>query len=166
MQAREGEEVLKQAYQLAIQSNAIQDYLKRFDAAVIPSSCQATVAAQVTKLKSMQTIIWNTMIAMAAGSVTVDDATLKSLLNKQAGDTEALLGMEKLVIAITGDATPNWAGDIEKVLHQATQIKTSDPDYDDPYEPESEAEPSTSTHHSLTISKTQPKLELVSESVL
>lgn len=119
LQAKEGEEALKQAYLLAIQSNNITDYIARFDSVKIPESCQGIVNAQLTKLKSTQHIIWNTMISMAVGGITIDEETLKTLLNKQAGDVVAMMEMEKLANAMKLDDTATWATDIETIITEA-----------------------------------------------
>lgn len=129
---------MHQAYLLAVQSNSISDYIQRFNSATVPAACQATVAAQLSKLKAVQTIIWNAMIALAAGSLVIDEDALKSLLEKQAGDQVALLEMEKLATAIAMDATPSWASEIGQVISNESQVpklpaaENLDPVYDDP----------------------------------
>lgn len=135
LQNKHASETLRQAYLLAVQSNEIEDYLRRFDSVKVPDSCQNIVAAQIAKLKSVQQIIWNTMISMAVGNVTIDDSTLKALLNKQAGESVALLEMEKLASAIQMDMSSDWAADIASVITEApksTKAAIMDPIYDDP----------------------------------
>nr|WIV69346.1 hypothetical protein [Bovine gammaherpesvirus 4] len=119
LQASDCQETLYQSYLLAIQSNNISDYLMRFDSVKIPDGCQGVVSAQIAKLKSVQNIIWNTMISMAVGSITIDDAAVETLLERRAGDTMALMEMEKLANAIKMDVTQEWAGDIDKLLVNA-----------------------------------------------
>lgn len=128
---------MNQAYLLAVQSNSITDYINRFNAATVPEACQATMNAQLSKLKSIQGIIWNAMIALAAGTVVIDEEALKSLLEKQAGDQVALIEMEKLATAIAMDTTSSWAAEISHVISHESQVPQhsptkSDPVYDDP----------------------------------
>ncbi|AJG42981.1 hypothetical protein KM481_gp51 [Harp seal herpesvirus] len=118
IQNNQSEEALKQAYLLAVQSNNITDYLQRFDSVKIPESCQQAISNQITKLKSVQHIIWNTMISIAVGNVTIDDSVLKALINKQAGESLALVEMEKLVSALQMDVSKNWAQNIAQVVTQ------------------------------------------------
>lgn len=137
IESSNSEETLRQAHLLAVQSNNISDYLKRFDSIKIPEGCQSVVQGQLAKLKSVQTIIWNTMISMAVGQITIDDASLKTLLDKQAGDNIALMEMEKLATAITLDESTNWALDIEKIITEPTKVisqppRLIDPIYDEP----------------------------------
>nr|BEG23129.1 homolog of EHV2 ORF55 tegument protein UL51 [Macronycteris gammaherpesvirus 1] len=135
LQNKQNTECLKQAYILAIKSNEIEDYLKRFDAVKVPDSCQNIIGAQISKLKSIQQIIWNTMISMAVGNVSIDDSALKTLLNKQAGESIALLEMEKLAAAIQMDTSTDWAADIASVVTEAPgAIKPNlvQPIYDEP----------------------------------
>lgn len=138
-QSQTNQATLSQAYKLAVQSSAITDFLQRFDSATVPVGCQATVRAQVTKLQSLRNVIWNTMIAIAAGTVTVEDATLKTLLQKQAGETLSLVEMERLAAAIAGDSTVSWAQEIDNVICNPPN-PVEDPVYDDPYESEEESE--------------------------
>ncbi|ALE14769.1 ORF55 [Felid gammaherpesvirus 1] len=120
-QNNQSTEILKQAYLLAVQSNNITDYLQRFDCVRIPESCKHTIANQISKLKSVQYIIWNTMISMAIGNVTIDDSALKALLDKQAGESIALIEMEKLVTALQMDVSKNWAHEIAQTVVQPPQ---------------------------------------------
>nr|UTK45512.1 tegument protein UL51 [Equid gammaherpesvirus 5]UTK45591.1 tegument protein UL51 [Equid gammaherpesvirus 5]UTK45669.1 tegument protein UL51 [Equid gammaherpesvirus 5]UTK45748.1 tegument protein UL51 [Equid gammaherpesvirus 5] len=145
IQNKQSEEALRQAHLLALQSNDITDYLRRFDAVRVPESCQSIVQAQIAKLKSVQQIIWNTMISMAVGNVTIDDSTLKTLLNKQAGESMALLEMEKLATALKMDTSTDWAQNIAAVVtapvtaaprpvceRMEEQEQLMEPLYDDP----------------------------------
>lgn len=143
LEGRNNTETLRQAHLLAVQSNNISDYIKRFDSVKIPEGCQSVVQGQLTKLKSVQTIIWNTMISMAVGQITIDDASLQTLLDKQAGDNIALMEMEKLATAITLDESTNWALDIEKIITEPPKtilqqpiisqpVKLIEPIYDEP----------------------------------
>ncbi|AMA67412.1 tegument protein UL51 [Vespertilionid gammaherpesvirus 1] len=135
---QQNEESLKQAYLLAVQSNNISDYLRRFDTVKIPQSCQHIVSSQISKLKSVQHIIWNTMISIAIGNITIDDSTLKALLHKQAGESVALLEMEKLAAAIHMDMSKDWAAEIAAVVTEAPRATNNfkDPIYDIPEEDE------------------------------
>ncbi|ATA58286.1 Tegument protein UL51 [Eptesicus fuscus gammaherpesvirus] len=136
LRSRNGEAVLHQAYLLAVQSNQISDYLRRFDAARVPDSCRAVVNAQVAKLRSVQSVIWNAMISLAVGGITIEDASLQALLDKQAGETLALVEMEKLATAIKMDDSQNWATDIERLLHPlAVPTQLSPETAPDSYEP-------------------------------
>lgn len=120
IQDRGDKKTLKQAYLLAVQSNNISDYIRRFDSVKIPASCKVVVSAQLAKLKSVQNVIWNTMLAMAVGGLTIDEEGLQTLLEKQAGDTVALMEIEKLATAITLDESTNWATDISKMVVTTT----------------------------------------------
>ncbi|ARW78117.1 tegument protein UL51 [Common bottlenose dolphin gammaherpesvirus 1 strain Sarasota] len=117
LQGHQNDKVLKHAYLLAVQSNNISDYLRRFDSVKIPDSCKGAVNSQLKKLKAVQNVIWNAMIAMAAGDLTVNEEGLQTLLDKQAGDTLALLEMEKLAAVIAMDESTHWAANIaQKVV--------------------------------------------------
>ncbi|UTM05537.1 tegument protein UL51 [Equid gammaherpesvirus 2] len=137
LQNRQGEEAIRQAHMLALQSNEITDYLQRFDSVRVPESCQSIVSAQIAKLRSVQHIIWNTMISMAVGNVTIDDSTLRVLLNKQAGESMALMEMEKLAAALKMDGSTDWAQNIASVVTAPPraareQMAFREPIYDDP----------------------------------
>nr|QRE02535.1 Tegument protein [Otarine gammaherpesvirus 4] len=116
LQEQECGKALKHAYLLAVQSNNITDYIRRFDSVKIPDSCQAVVNAQLAKLRSVRNIIWNALISMAAGGLAVDEDGLQALLDRQASDSVALMEMEKIATAITMDDTANWAGDIANMI--------------------------------------------------
>lgn len=122
LHSRENLPTIKQAYLLAVQSNQISDYLQRFDSHKIPPSCKGTVEAQLSKLRHVQNIVWNTMISLATGAVSVDDATLQTLLNKQAGETVTLLEMEKLANAIKLSGAHEWAAQIEALITQPSTV--------------------------------------------
>lgn len=147
-QHQQQEGILKQAHLLAVQANNIEEYLNRFDSAHVPESCKSVVEAQITKLRAVQGVIWNTMISMASGSLSIDDETLKTLIEKQADDSLALMEMEKLATVIKMDESTNWAVDIGASLlgsGQASNVIYDDvalqqlgggtmPLYDDPEE--------------------------------
>lgn len=121
---------LRQAYSLAIQSNKITDYLGRFDSIQIPDSCKAVVTAQISKLKAIRTVIWNTLISMSIGEINIEEEGLQALLDKQAGDSLALMEVEKIAHAIKMDETSNWAVDIASIIDTANKsvIESSDKD--------------------------------------
>lgn len=112
---------LKQAYSLAVQSNKITDYLGRFDSIHIPDSCKAVVSAQISKLKAIRTVIWNTLISMSIGEINIEEEGLQALLDKQAGDNLALMEVEKIAHAIRMDETSNWALDIASIIDTANK---------------------------------------------
>lgn len=64
----------------------------------------------------MQIIIWNTMISMAVGNVTIEDSVFQSLMEKRAGETLSLIEIEKVATAIKADTNMDWISDIEKVI--------------------------------------------------
>ncbi|AAT00070.1 JM93 [macacine gammaherpesvirus 11] len=107
---------LRQTYLLAVQSNKITEYLRRFDAARVPAGCQETVRIQISKLKSIQNVIWNAMLSLAIGDITVDESAFHALLNKRADETVSLLEMEKLATTIASDDSVTWAAEINNVL--------------------------------------------------
>lgn len=113
----ENEKVMNQAYLLAQQANEINGHLQRFDRARIPESCRATVEAQISKLTSVRTIIWNTLISLAAGTITINDRTLEALIDRQAGEVMAMGEAEKLALALKMDSTSAWASEIEKLVY-------------------------------------------------
>ncbi|CAA45679.1 unnamed protein product [Saimiriine gammaherpesvirus 2] len=123
LQNSDSDASLRQAYLLAVQLNNITDYLKRFDEASVPESCKSVVQTQITKLKSVRNIIWNTMLSMAVGGVTIDDAALKTLLDKRAGESIALIEMEKLATAIVMDDSKAWAKEINNIILSAEHEK-------------------------------------------
>ncbi|AAC95580.1 orf 55 [Ateline gammaherpesvirus 3] len=130
LQSKDSEASLRQAYLLAVQLNNITDYLKRFDEANVPESCKSVVNTQITKLKSVRDIIWNTMLSMAVGGVTIDDAALKTLLEKRAGESIALIEMEKLATAIVMDDSKSWAKEINNIILSAEHEKQGSLDSD------------------------------------
>ncbi len=95
---------LRQVYLLAVQANSITDHLKRFDAVRVPESCRGVVEAQVAKLEAVRSVIWNTMISLAVSGIEMDENGLKALLDKQAGDSLALMEMEKVATALKMDS--------------------------------------------------------------
>lgn len=116
IQENESKVTIEQAYILATQVNQISDYLKRFDTVRVPDGCQSLVNAQINKLKSLQIIIWNTMISMAVGNVTIEDSVFQNLMEKRAGETLSLIEIEKVATAIKTDTNVDWIADIEKVI--------------------------------------------------
>ncbi|ABB22274.1 hypothetical protein OvHV-2gp54 [Ovine gammaherpesvirus 2] len=130
-------ETLNQAHMLALQSNYISEYLARFNAAEIPSSCQGIVANQIAKLKAMQSVIWNAMISIATSNVELSDSGFQLLLDKQACETMTLMEMEKLATAISVDNTTAWAKEISKIVvtqpaSTAVQAAPEEPIYEEP----------------------------------
>lgn len=111
---------LRQVYLLAVQANSITDHLKRFDAVRVPESCRGVVEAQVAKLQAVRSVIWNTMISLAVSGIEMDESGLKALLDKQAGDSLALMEMEKVATALKMDETGAWAQEISAVVSSVT----------------------------------------------
>ncbi|QDQ69262.1 tegument UL51 [Colobine gammaherpesvirus 1] len=127
VQANVGSATLHQIYLLAVQSNKISEYLKRFDVSRVPTGCQETVKTQVTKLQSIQNVVWNTMLALAVGEITVDDKALQSLLDKRAGECVSLLEMEKLAVAMASDDSMLWATEISHALSEPVSVVPATP---------------------------------------
>lgn len=113
---------LRQVYLLAVQANSITDHLKRFDAVRVPESCRGVVEAQVAKLEAVRSVIWNTMISLAVSGIEMDENGLKALLDKQAGDSLALMEMEKVATALKMDETGAWAQEISAVVSSVTAL--------------------------------------------
>ncbi|ACY41125.1 tegument protein UL51 [Wood mouse herpesvirus] len=109
-------QVLEQLYLLAVQANNLTEHINRFTLGEIPEECKNVTKSQLDKLKSVQHIIWNTMISLAAGAISVDEATLPALLDKRAEETVALLEMEKIATAVKLDETASWATDIAGIV--------------------------------------------------
>ncbi|AGY30737.1 ORF55 [Retroperitoneal fibromatosis-associated herpesvirus] len=120
VQANVGAAALHQTYLLAVQSNRISEYLKRFDVSKVPTGCQETVRTQVKKLQSIQNVVWNTMLALAVGEITVDDSALQSLLSKRAGECVSLMELEKLATAMAADDSVLWATEISHTFSEPT----------------------------------------------
>lgn len=109
---------MEQAYLLAVESNIISEHLRRFNSSEVPQSCKATVEGQVAKLKAMQEVIWNTMILLAVGGITISEKGLKELLQKQADDVMTLTEMEKLAAVMSMDKSGQWAEGIARVVSE------------------------------------------------
>ncbi|BAX36858.1 BSRF1 protein [human gammaherpesvirus 4] len=127
---------LRQVYLLAVQANSITDHLKRFDAVRVPESCRGVVEAQVAKLEAVRSVIWNTMISLAVSGIEMDENALKALLDKQAGDSLALMEMEKVATALKMDETGAWAQEISAVVSSVTAPSASAPFINSAFEPE------------------------------
>ncbi len=127
---------LRQVYLLAVQANSITDHLKRFDAVRVPESCRGVVEAQVAKLEAVRSVIWNTMISLAVSGIEMDENGLKALLDKQAGDSLALMEMEKVATALKMDETGAWAQEISAVVSSVTAPSASAPFINSAFEPE------------------------------
>ncbi|ADW24396.1 hypothetical protein RHVP.55 [Cricetid gammaherpesvirus 2] len=108
--------VMKQIYVLANQANEVAEYLNRFTLAEIPEECMSVAKTQIDKLKSLQKVIWNTMISMAAGTITINEDTLNTLLDRRAEDSLVLMEMEKLATLVKMDETATWAADIANIV--------------------------------------------------
>ncbi|ABD28906.1 ORF55 [Human gammaherpesvirus 8] len=170
VQSNLGTTALHQTYLLAVQSNKITDYLKRFDVAKIPAGCQETVKTQVKKLQSIQNVVWNTMLALAVGEITVDDSALQSLLNKRAGECVSLMEMEKLATAMASDDSVIWASEISHSLSEPTSVLpltpavTRQPEATLPKPPTED--PSVSAMHSSIPPRPSSTLEETTESAI
>ncbi|AAK38258.1 ORF49 [callitrichine gammaherpesvirus 3] len=122
---------LRQVYLLAVQSNSITDHLNRFDAVSVPESCKGVVNAQITKLQAVRSVIWNMMISLAVSGLAVEEEGFKALLDKQAGDSLALMEMEKMATALKTDDTGAWAQELSTFLASMAQpvIHVNPPDF-------------------------------------
>lgn len=116
IQENESAALVEQIYRLALQSNHINEYLKRINHVKAPNECKNVIENQVTKLKAMQAILWNTMISMAIGSVSIDETAFQTILDKKTDDTIALLEFEKIASAIKSDSNSEWAKELEKII--------------------------------------------------
>ncbi|AZB49153.1 tegument protein [Vombatid gammaherpesvirus 1] len=120
-------EIVDQAYALAVQCNKINEYLSRFDTIQIPQECQAVAGAQMSKLKAARQIIWNALLAIASQGISMNEASLKTFVEKQADDSLALLEMEKLITAIKLDENQLWATDIAHMITTSQPTRTQKP---------------------------------------
>lgn len=112
----EDKTIMDQLYPLAVQANTIEEHVKRFTLCEVPEECKSVMKAQIDKLKAVQHVIWNTMISLAVGAVSIDETTLANILDKRAEESMALLEMEKIATAVKLDDTAVWATDIANIV--------------------------------------------------
>ncbi len=107
-----------------VNASSVGPECSRFDAVRVPESCRGVVEAQVAKLEAVRSVIWNTMISLAVSGIEMDENGLKALLDKQAGDSLALMEMEKVATALKMDETGAWAQEISAVVSSVTAPST------------------------------------------
>ncbi len=83
----------------------------------------------MAKLEAVRSVIWNTMISLAVSGIEMDENGLKALLDKQAGDSLALMEMEKVATALKiWQVGPGHAGYSSEALQVAPEWGGRQPD--------------------------------------